>query len=59
MKGKRITEIVNKHTELVINEAATNPEASSVSVTAAFNKTDGVLTTSTVLRLKKGVKWEA
>lgn len=59
MKGKRITEIVSKHSELVINEATTNPEVSSVSVTAALSKTDGVLTTSTVLRLKKGVKWEA
>ena len=59
MKGKRITEIITKQTDINVAEATANQDVSSMTVTAQLNKLEGTLTATTVLRFKKTTKWEA
>ena len=58
MKGKRITEIITKQTDINIEEAAANMDVSSITVTAQLNKLEGTLITTTTLRFKKNTSWE-
>ncbi len=59
MKGKRITEIITKQSDISVAEAAANQDVTSMTVTAQLNKLEGTLTTTSVLRFRKATKWEA
>ena len=59
MKGKRITEIITKQSDISVAEAAANQDVTSMTVTAQLNKLEGTLTTTSVLRFRKTTKWEA